>query len=125
MNEVHDFDGCRLHSSTRTDHIRVSAHGELDASNSSGVRSVLVGMLGRTTCLVVDLQRTRFIDSSGLGALIHVAKAAERAKVEFEVVRPSPEVRRMIALTGLEHLLHTDRSDRSDGGPAPSSDSAR
>ena len=113
MNEVHDFDGCRLHSSTSDDHILVEVRGELDASNSSGVRSVLIGMLARTAHVVVDLQRLRFVDSSGLGALLQVAKTARRSSVRFEVVRPSAEAQRLIALTGMGELL---------GGEHPSSE---
>lgn len=109
MNEVHAFDGCHVRAATVDGRIDVEIIGELDGSNSSGVRSVLVGMLARAAHVAVDLSQIRFIDSSGLGALIRVAQAANQSGVRFEVVRPSSTAWRLISMSGVDKLLVAER----------------
>jgi anti-sigma B factor antagonist len=46
-----------------------------------------------------------FIDSSGLKALLHARAAATDAGVAFRVSEPSPELRRIAEITGIEDLL--------------------
>jgi anti-sigma B factor antagonist len=49
-----------------------------------------------------------FIDSSGLVALLRARDAAREAEVGFQVRDPSPALRRIAELTGLEELLSDD-----------------
>jgi anti-anti-sigma factor len=46
-----------------------------------------------------------FIDSSGLKALLHARAAATDAGVAFRVTEPSPELRRVAEMTGIDDLL--------------------
>jgi anti-sigma B factor antagonist len=46
-----------------------------------------------------------FIDSSGLKALLHARASATDAGVAFRVSEPSPELRRIAEMTGIEDLL--------------------
>ena len=76
--------------------------GELDLSNVAPVRNVIDDACGEERPrLVFDLSQLRFMDSSGLGLLIDAAKRSE----QIEVSRPSPPVRRLIEISGLEEIL--------------------
>lgn len=114
VSEVHAFDGCRVRVATAGDEISVEVLGELDMSNSSGVRSVLLGTLNRSARVVVDLANVRFIDSSGLGALLRVAEAARQSEVRFAVVHPSAAARRVMITSGVEQFL-LDQSPPAQG----------
>ena len=46
-----------------------------------------------------------FIDSSGLKALLHARAAATDAGLAFRVSEPSPALRRITEMTGIEDLL--------------------
>jgi anti-anti-sigma factor len=55
--------------------------------------------------LTVDAHGLTFIDSSGLKALLNARAAATDAAVAFRVSEPSPWLRRIAEITGLEGLL--------------------
>jgi anti-anti-sigma factor len=55
--------------------------------------------------LTIDAGGLEFIDSSGLQALLHARDAATEAGLAFRVSDPSPAVRRILALFGVEDLL--------------------
>jgi anti-sigma B factor antagonist len=52
----------------------------------------------------VDMQAVTFIDSTGIGCLLHGALKAEKLGTEFLVV-PGDAVQRFIAITGLGQAL--------------------
>jgi anti-sigma B factor antagonist len=49
-----------------------------------------------------------FIDSSGLKALLHARTAASEVGVAFRVSEPSPALRRIAEITGIEDLLEDE-----------------
>jgi anti-sigma B factor antagonist len=55
--------------------------------------------------ITLDAAGLTFIDSSGLKALLHARAAATDAGVAFRVSEPSPELRRIAEITGVEDLL--------------------
>ena len=55
--------------------------------------------------IVLDLTKIDFIDSSGLGAMVHSAKKCKKAKRSFVVVG-NPRVIQTIKLVRLEDFLH-------------------
>ena len=59
----------------------------------------------RPVAITVEAHGLTFIDSSGLMALARARDAATEAGVAFRVREPSPEVRRIAELCGLEDLL--------------------
>jgi anti-anti-sigma factor len=58
--------------------------------------------------ITVVARGLNFIDSSGLVALLRARDAAREAGVGFHVRDPSPALRRIAGLTGLEELLPDD-----------------
>jgi anti-sigma B factor antagonist len=59
----------------------------------------------RPRSVAVEARRLTFIDSSGLMALVRAREAATEAEVTFRISEPSPPLRRIVELYGLEELL--------------------
>lgn len=53
----------------------------------------------------VDLSQTTFVDSSGLGALVALHKAARRRSGTLRLVNPRPPVQQILELTRLDGIL--------------------
>jgi anti-sigma B factor antagonist len=87
-----------------TDGVQVVAlRGELDVANSDRVHRALLEAEGPT--VVVDLSTLRFIDSSGLTALIHAYNALTGRGQVFELRGASGSVQRVFEITGLSTFL--------------------
>jgi anti-sigma B factor antagonist len=87
------------------DVIVISLGGELDRSNVATAKAVLIAAArGMSTLLVIDLDELRFLDGSGIALLVEVGglRDAEGLRV---VPSPSPEVTRMLDLTGIGSLI--------------------
>jgi anti-sigma B factor antagonist len=50
--------------------------------------------------LVIDMSAVEFIDSAGLGLLLATHERLRAARIAFELANPSPNVQRMLELTG-------------------------
>jgi anti-anti-sigma factor len=65
---------------------------------------------GGATHLVFDLSETTFIDSSALHVLLDARKRVRAEGGEVVVVCPSPQVRRVFEVTGVDGVLRLCRS---------------
>lgn len=81
----------------------VSLFGQLDLANAERVRDALVGVEADT--VVVDLSGLRFLDSSGISALLVARKALAKSGCVLELRGAQGVVRRVLEVTGLAHLL--------------------
>jgi anti-anti-sigma factor len=89
-------DGCLLFSFT----------GQLDAYSEKQFLAFITDHLTSTPQpLVVDLSKIDFIDSSGLGALVHMAKLCNDQAMQFVVVG-NARVVQTVKLVRLEQFLH-------------------
>jgi anti-sigma B factor antagonist len=55
--------------------------------------------------LVIDLARTRFIDSSGCGALVASLRALLKSGGDMKIARPSPQAKTLFELTRLHRVF--------------------
>jgi anti-anti-sigma factor len=79
--------------------------GEVDMSNVDSIEAELAGVLAeRPPRLVFDLSALRFIDSSGIAALLRAAEKTD----QLELRNPSTIVRRVIVATGLSDVLRVE-----------------
>ena len=83
----------------------IRCEGELDV----GQCAKLIDMLDRVfedevERVVVDLSDVTFIDSTGIGCLLHGAFKAEKLSVAFEVL-PGRAVERFLSVSGLSPYL--------------------
>ena len=80
--------------------------GEFDASGLALFWRYLGAVLApHPLSVAVDARGVTFIDSSGLMGLLRARDAAAEADVAFRVVKPSPPLRRLAELAGVEALL--------------------
>jgi anti-sigma B factor antagonist len=80
--------------------------GEFDLTGVEQVgASFSEALAARPRSITVHVPGLTFIDSSGLRALLHARAAATDAGVAFRVREPSPALRRIAEMTGIEELL--------------------
>jgi anti-sigma B factor antagonist len=96
---------------------RIALSGDVDLLAREPLRkSLLAASATSTRQLVVDLTVTRFLDCSGIGALVAGRNAAVAAGCRFRVVHAHGIVARVLDITGLTALLDgEDRTRRSAG----------
>jgi anti-sigma B factor antagonist len=78
--------------------------GELDMATVRELEPRLLESL-RNGPAALEMQQVTFCDSSGLHCLRRANETARRCGVEFEIREPSPNVARVIELTGLAGVL--------------------
>ncbi len=94
--KVHQIDGCAV----------VRAGGEIDSHTVHAFHEVLVEAASLASHLVIDLADVTFVDSSGLGALIHARNGARERGGSVSLVSPPPMVRRLLGSTRLHDVFH-------------------
>ena len=88
----------------------VVVSGELDLASGPALEDELarVGSSG-VELVVLDLRELEFMDSTGLSILVKANQRAVDAGRRFGLVRGSPQVQRLLDLTGVaEHLTLVD-----------------
>ena len=73
--------------------------------------------------LVIDLEAVTFVDSSGIGALLHAQRLGCQSVV---LANPTTLVRRVLPVTQLDRIcpVYESRQDAIDHGPDPTVTSA-
>ncbi len=93
--------------------LRVSDIPELNAVNASTFREeVRAAMPKAPETIEIDLSQTRFVDSSGLGALFALYKAANNGHdsgVTLRLLNPKPSIQQLFELTQLHQLFEIAR----------------
>jgi anti-anti-sigma factor len=80
---------------------------EIDLANCSVVLASLLGTISRGSAhLVVDARDVRFIDSSGLNALVRARERTEAMDGSMHLVAASRRLRRLLEITRLDRVLH-------------------
>ncbi len=80
--------------------------GQLDAySEKQFLEFITEHRKNAALALVIDLSRIDFIDSSGLGAMVQLAKQCNEAHLQFQVVG-NARVVQTVKLVRLESFLH-------------------
>src|SRR5688572_31355085 len=72
---------------------------------------LLEGMPEGSGRLVIDLGRTRHVDSAGLGALMLIQRAAAERRQKVILRNPNEEIRFLLILTKLYDLFQIDLGD--------------
>lgn len=84
--------------------------GELDVSNAAVLeREVRAALDGTAPRIVLDLRELEFIDSTGLRTLLIAERLSAADSGRLNMLRPSGQVARMLALTGIgDEMRFTD-----------------
>src|SRR5678815_3731740 len=78
---------------------------ELDASNASELRRDMAPVLQANTKVVLDLSRVRFMDSSGLGAMLSCLRQISARKGNLKLCGLSKQVRGAFELVRLHRIF--------------------
>jgi anti-anti-sigma factor len=107
----------------------VALGGEMDMSNAAELGHALSGRGDLARCrVVVELSALRFIDSTGIKELIHLAKLTKASAGTIILAAPSPHVARVLELVRFEQIVTIQASleaaldharDRSEFKDAP------
>lgn len=108
MDVADDLHPAALVLSTRREGSRriVVVSGELDLDTADEFRTAIADLLAeRVSSVEVDAAGLGFADSAGLRALLLARNAAEAAGASFGVTVASPNVTRVMEITGLTDLF--------------------
>src|SRR2546429_298855 len=99
------------------DTLNIEGVEELSAANANSFRDQVRGALAeRSKNIDVDLSRTMFLDSCGLGALISLHKTACTRNGAVRLLNPTAPVEQILELTRLQRGESRVARQRPHGG---------
>lgn len=125
QDSVEHFSGSEFGTDIRSvgNHALVVVVGEIDVSTVGTLYEQFAGLARQGVCHVaLDMAGVTFIDSTGLSLLVTEHKRAESMRGELIVFSPSPQLRRMIQMVGLDTYFNIrpavpDSDDRRSSSP--------
>jgi len=80
--------------------------GDLDATNVEKVVEKIFTLLNNNTVkIIADFERLRYVNSTGLGILLHFSKSAKEKSGCFKIVNVNENVYEIIEIIGATTLL--------------------
>lgn len=115
MPDPLEFD---CHITRQGPHARCRLQGELDLMTAPRLREHVRPHLDDpdTTEVTFDLADLRFVDSSGLQALVDFRRELVERRAVMTVVRPQRTVRMVLRMMGLEDVLEPAEDGESPAG---------
>lgn len=97
----------QLETSEHGDIVIINVKEErMDAHNSGTFKEQMLALFDEGRCrLIIDLSNVRFVDSSGLGALVSGFKNASAREGNLKLCGLQPQVRSMFELTRLHRVF--------------------
>lgn len=84
----------------------IELSGELDLYNAGRLKEVVAKLAARKiTRWIIDLDRVTYIDSSGIGALLHTHAMTRRQEGQLRIANVGGTVKKVIELTKLFGFL--------------------
>ena len=84
----------------------VGVEGQLIVGNRQELKQKVLDALEEgSRKFIIDFSKTGYIDSSGLGVVVRAAKQARDAGGQILLRRPTPSIRKVLEITGLEHVF--------------------
>jgi anti-anti-sigma factor len=84
----------------------IRLNGALDARSAAGVRARLSALLaGGATRFVIDGAQLRFVDSTGLGTLIYLRRAARQGKGDVRIASAGRELLEVLDFSGMGQVF--------------------
>lgn len=84
----------------------VRCHGKLVSENSGEIKQAVKPLIPLGGRIIIDLGDLKYLDSSGLGALIGLkVSAVNQGGCILQLANATPRILELLRLTGLEKLL--------------------
>jgi anti-sigma B factor antagonist len=101
-----------------TTHCRLALSGEIDLAERAHLTDVAIQCINQTDALdiEIDLDQVTFIDSTGLGALVEIRRAAQSLGRDIVLTHVRDRVAKILAITALDRVFTVRPA--ADGGPA-------
>ena len=93
--------------SDANDVLRVVLDGELDMADADWVEESLAAAAPHHRCMVIELDKLTFIDSTGIRALLALRQRANVADIAVQFRNPTKAVSRTLTSAGLTEILST------------------
>lgn len=85
--------------------IVVRGTGRINAATSASLQATVRELIPHTKKIVIDLNGVEYVDSSGLGALVSIYMAANRAECELEISNPRQRIRDLFMMSKLSSVF--------------------
>lgn len=96
----------RIGTNAVTGVVVITLAGELDLASAAALAHAIDDAASPDAeLLIVDLRGLEFMDSTGIGVLVKAHQAATQSGYRFAIVKGSPQVDRILSLTGLDEQL--------------------
>jgi anti-anti-sigma factor len=104
-----------VHFSVEGERAILRLTGELDLESVAELRLHAEAELAAGRCreLTIDMSGLTFIDSTGLGLLVELRRAAGVSNVTLQIANVPPRVARVFAIAGLAETFGVQASDES------------
>ncbi len=88
--------------------------GEIDHHSAAVIREEIDAAIEKNmpTCLILDFRDVSFMDSSGIGLVMGRYKALKKYNAELYITNTSPQITKVMKLSGIERLAKLDKGDR-------------
>ncbi|MGW4947635.1 SigB/SigF/SigG family RNA polymerase sigma factor [Actinoplanes sp. NPDC004185] len=109
-NDASDGHGMQVTATHEEDVLTVRIWGEVDRDTAGRLRTSLrhaIATVGADR-LVVDLSAVPLVDAAGVATLVEAASAAAVAEISLSMTGAQPYVSRILAVSGLHHLLDAE-----------------
>jgi len=91
----------QLNTEKRAEETVIHSSGRITAATSGLLQSTIRELIPGTKRIVLDLKEVNYIDSSGIGALVSVHLAANRAQCDLELTNLQRRIKDLFELTRL------------------------
>jgi anti-anti-sigma factor len=101
-------DAASLRLTSRADrggYVIAALGGELGIASAPALREQLLGLLRAASHLIIDLSAVEHADASGLAVLVGSRRRARLLGGSLRLAAPSPQVARVLSVTGLNQHL--------------------
>jgi anti-sigma B factor antagonist len=89
----------------------LTVRGDIDANSVTTLHAALESLDAHTT-IQLDMADVRFMDSSGLNAILAQARRMDERQGSIQICHPSTAVRRIVEITGLEAVLFETQTNK-------------
>jgi anti-sigma B factor antagonist len=99
-------------SASDSGQVVLTVTGDVDVSTADELRDTGLAALDSEGCrtLVVEMGETEFLDSTGLGALVHLRNSSESSGRKLILRNPTRQAERVLSLTALDTVFTIERT---------------